>query len=143
MTVSLGIWANMVNLEARLKAWGVQLIATAQDFGSSNEAKIMRALMWSLSEYYIDNLASETKKGLREVALKGLHTGGYPPFGYDIDNQRYKVNELEAGYVRKMFDAAQSGEGFGALVQQMKAAGIWRQARAAHPLPSNLRDFAQ
>ena len=113
-----------VNLEARLKAWGVQLIATAQDFGSSNEAKIMRALMWSLSEYYIDNLASETKKGLREVALKGLHTGGYPPFGYDIDNQRYKVNELEAGYVRKMFDAAQSGEGFGALVQQMKAAGI-------------------
>ena len=41
----------------------------------------MRALMWSLSEYYIDNLAEETKKGHRETALKGLHNGGYPPFG--------------------------------------------------------------
>lgn len=52
-----------VNLEARLKSNGVQLVAVAQDFGRSNEAKIMRALMWSLSEYYIDNLSNETKKG--------------------------------------------------------------------------------
>ena len=34
-----------------------------QDFGSSAEAKIMKTLMWSLSEYYLDNLSSETKKG--------------------------------------------------------------------------------
>lgn len=65
-----------VNLEKRLSDKGVKLVAVAQDFGTTNEAKIMRALMWSLSEYYIDNLASETKKGLRETALKGLHTGG-------------------------------------------------------------------
>ena len=75
-----------VNLEARLKEKGVQLIATAQDFGNTNEAKIMRALMWSLSEYYIDNLASETRKGLRETALRAEHTGGVAPFGYDIVN---------------------------------------------------------
>lgn len=64
-----------VNLEARLKEKGVQLIATSQDFGSTNEAKIMRALMWSLSEYYIDNLAQETKKGLRESAEGAARRG--------------------------------------------------------------------
>lgn len=58
-----------VNLEQRLRRAGVSLIATAQDFGNTKEAKIMRALMWSLSEYYIDNLAEETKKGHRETAL--------------------------------------------------------------------------
>ena len=113
-----------VTLEAKLHGLGIRLIATAQDFGESNEAKIMRALMWSLSEYYIDNLAQETRKGLKETALKGLHTGGYPPFGYDVVNQRYVVNELEAGYVRKMFDAAQARDGFTALIQEMQEAGI-------------------
>lgn len=113
-----------VNLEARLKKSGARLVAVAQDFGESNEAKIMKALMWSLSEYYVDNLAQETRKGLKEVAEKGLHTGGYAPFGYDIVNQQYVVNELEAGYVRKMFDAAQRREGFAALCKEMAAAGI-------------------
>lgn len=113
-----------VNLETKLKAKNVQLIAVAQDFGNTNEAKIMRALMWSLSEYYIDNLAQETKKGLRETALKAEHTGGYAPFGYDVVNKQYVINELEAGYVRKMFDAAQSRSGFVELIDEMERQGI-------------------
>lgn len=113
-----------VNLEAKLKSKGVQLVAVAQDFGNTNEAKIMRALMWSLSEYYIDNLAQETKKGLRETALKAEHTGGYAPFGYDVVNQTYVVNDLEAGYVRKMFDAAQARTGFVDLIDEMDRQGI-------------------
>lgn len=113
-----------VNLEQRLKKLGVTLIATAQDFGNTNEAKIMRALMWSLSEYYIDNLAEETKKGHRETALKGLHNGGYPPFGYDVVDQRYVVNELEAGFVRRIFDAAQECRGFTEIIRELDACGI-------------------
>ena len=113
-----------VNLEKRLKDRHVELIAVAQDFGSSNEAKIMRTLMWSLSEYYIDNLAAEVKKGHRETALKGLHNGGYAPFGYDVVDQQYVVNELEAGYIRKIFNAAANREGFTAIIQELAAAGI-------------------
>lgn len=113
-----------VNLEKRLSDMGVALIATAQDFGTSNESKIIRTLMWSLSEYYIDNLADETKKGHRETALKGLHNGGYPPFGYDVVNQKYVVNEFEAVYVRKMFQAALNRTGFTELLQEMEERGI-------------------
>lgn len=113
-----------VNLEMKLKEKGVTLIATAQDFGNSKESKIMRALMWSLSEYYLDNLSSETKKGHKETALKGLHNGGYAPFGYDVVNQTYIINELEAGYVKRIFDVALKREGFTALIEEMEKAGI-------------------
>lgn len=113
-----------VSLEKRLKDRKVELIAVAQDFGSTAEAKIMRTLMWSLSEYYLDNLSSEVKKGHRETALKALHNGGTAPFGYDVVNQRYVVNELEAGYVRKLFDAAVNREGYTAILAEMEAAGI-------------------
>lgn len=113
-----------VNLEKKLKDKGITLIAVAQDFGNTNEAKIMRTLMWSLSEYYIDNLAQEVKKGHRETAIKGLHNGGYAPFGYDVINQAYVINELEAGYVKKIFSAAANREGFTELMKEMDERGI-------------------
>ena len=113
-----------VNLEKKLHDSGVTLIATAQDFGTSNESKIMKTLMWALSEYYIDNLADEVKKGLKETALKGLHTGGVALFGYDVVDQRYVVNDLEAVFVRKLFDAAANREGFTTIINEMAAAGI-------------------
>lgn len=113
-----------VNLAAKLQAMGIELIATAQDFGNSNEAKIMRNLMWALSEYYIDNLSAETRKGLKETALKGLHTGGYAPFGYDVVNQQYIINELEAEYVRKIFDAAMHRRGFTDIIRELAERGI-------------------
>lgn len=113
-----------VNLTTKLQERGIELIATAQDFGNSNEAKIMRSLMWSLSEYYIDNLSNETRKRLKETALKGLHTGGYPPFGYDVVDQQYVINEIEAVYVKRIFSAALNREGFKDIIQELAECGI-------------------
>lgn len=116
--------AEHINLATKLQAKGVELIATAQDFGSSNEAKIMRSLMWALSEYYIDNLSDEVKKGHRENALKALHNGGCPPFGYDVVDQKYVINELEAGFVKRIFQSAANREGFVDVVAELDRAGI-------------------
>ena len=113
-----------VKYEERLNRSGVELIAVAENFGTGKEAIIMKALMRSLSEYYLEDLAQETRKGLREVALKGLHAGGYPPFGYDVADKHYVVNDLEAGYVRKIFDAAQARSGFAELIEEMDRQGI-------------------
>ena len=69
-------------------------------------------------------MAEETKKGLKETALKGLHNGGYPPFGYDVVNQKYVINELEAAYVRKIFEAAAQRKGFTEIIEEMERCGI-------------------
>lgn len=74
--------------------------------------------------YYIDNLAAETRKGLKETALKGLHNGGCPPFGYDVVNQQYVINELEAEYVRKIFNAALNRRGYKDIIQELSERGI-------------------
>ena len=113
-----------VNLTAKLDKLGVQLIAVSQDFGNSAEAKIMRSLMWAFSEYYVDNLANETRKGLKENALRGLHNGGVAPFGYDVKDKHYVINELEAEYVRRIFDAALHRRGFNEIIQELSERGI-------------------
>ena len=113
-----------VKLSARLNKCDIDLIAVAQDFGNSAESKIMRALIWSMSEYYSDNLSLEVQKGHKEIALKAMHNGGYAPFGYDVVNQRYVINELEAHYVRRLFAAVQDGSGTRPIMSEMKKAGI-------------------
>jgi len=113
-----------VNLEKKLHDKGVTLIAVAQDFGLTNEGKFVRSIVWAMSEYFLDNLSDEVKKGHRETALKGLHNGGFAPFGYEVIDQRYVINDLEAGFVRKMFDAAENRRGFVELIAEMNAAGI-------------------
>ena len=116
---------EQVNLNAAMKEIGVRIIAVAQDLGDSKESRLLlRPLIWSLSEYYSENLSFETRKGLRETALKGLHTGGVPPFGYDVVDQRYVINELEAHYVRRIFNVALTTGGFTAILAEMRAAGI-------------------
>ena len=112
-----------MNLEVKLKGYEVDLVAVNQDFGNTKESKIIKPILWALSEYYIDNLSVEVKKGHRETALKALHNGGYPPFGYDIVDQRYVINEREALYVRKMFSSAINRE-IRSLINEMASTGI-------------------
>lgn len=112
------------NLESRLSDNHVELIAVAQNFGHSSESKILKSMLWAMSEYYIDNLSSEVKKGHKETALKALHNGGYAPFGYDVIDQKYVVNEIEAAYVKRMFDCSVNRKGFSALIKEMNQAGI-------------------
>lgn len=113
-----------VTLATRLSAENIDLIAVAQDFGASKEAKLMKVLMWAMSEFYIDNLAEEVRKGTRETALQGLFNGGVPPFGYDIADQRYFINQTEAPYVRRMFSACLNRESYNSIISDLAEAGI-------------------
>ncbi|MBR0426562.1 MAG: recombinase family protein [Clostridia bacterium] len=81
-------------------------------------------MMWVLSEYYSKNLSKETKKGHRELALKGLHNGGVPPFGYDVVDRHYVINETEAAYVRRMFDSVIKRQPHTQLIEELKSEGI-------------------
>ena len=116
--------SDHVRYEDKLNAFGVLLVAVAENFGVGKEAVIMKAVIRSLSEYYIIDLSDEVKKGHRENAFKALHNGGVAPFGYDIIDQKHVINEFEAGYVRRMFDCASNGTGFTALIKEMNDIGI-------------------
>lgn len=113
-----------VMLYSKLEAEDIKLIAVAQDFGDSKEGKMMKGIQWLMSEYYIDNLSEETRKGLKETALRGLHNGGYAPFGYDIVEQNYVINEAEAYWVRKLYNAALHRDGYTEIIKDMERNGV-------------------
>lgn len=112
------------SLDKYLRDLRIELIAVTQNFGASTEAKIMKALTWVTAETYIDNLAVEVRRGKKERALKAEHNGGYPPFGYDVVDRKYVINDMEAQYVRRMFQCAIDRVGFRDLIDEMDRIGM-------------------
>lgn len=115
---------EQVTLSKRLKQLNIKLIAVAQDYGEGKDADLSRGIQWVLGEYYSANLSEEVKKGHKENALKALHNGGLPPFGYDVIDKQYVVNETEAYYVRWMFESCVRRSKYQPIIDSLKAAGV-------------------
>jgi site-specific DNA recombinase len=93
-----------------LKDNGVRLVSVLEYFDDSPESIILESVLEGMAEYYSANLAREVKKGLKENALQCKHTGGKPPFGYDVDTDKnYIINKHEAEAVKKVFEMAAAG----------------------------------
>ena len=108
-----------------LRKNGVRLLSVLENLDDSPESVVLESVLEGFSEYFSRNLARETRKGLKEVALQGKLTGGKPPFGYNVDEENYFViNEIEAQAVRRIFDACRTGVGYGKLLDEFAAEGI-------------------
>jgi site-specific DNA recombinase len=96
-----------------LKKNGVTVYSVLENLDNSPESIMMESVLEGMSEYYSQNLAREVMKGMRETALQCKHTGGKPPFGYDVDpvSRKLTVNQREAEAVRLIFSMYGKGHG--------------------------------
>ena len=82
----------------------VRLEYADQHIDDSPEGALTESMLIGLSEYYSQNLARETMKGLNERAYKAKFNGGIPPLGYNVNEEgEYVINEAEATAVRYIF----------------------------------------
>jgi site-specific DNA recombinase len=110
-------FARKVELSQRiknqLKKSNVQVISISEPLEDSPMGFFVGGLHDLLAEYYVRNLAQETKKGHVERARQGLHNGSVP-FGYRIDKLTGKmvIHEEQAKIVKWIFDMY-INEGYG------------------------------
>ena len=57
--------------------------------------------------------------GVAVKAKEGIFLGGYPPLGYEIEEQTYIINEREAATVRIIFDMYAKGESYAAILDRV------------------------
>lgn len=121
-----------------IKQRGARLVAVAQDFGDGPEAVILEALMQGMAEYYSLNLATEVIKGRKVAISKGKHAGGTYPFGYGPDGQGgYQIIEIEAYFIRKLYQAVIDGTPYTRIIEEMREAGV-KGRRGSYLLPGNI-----
>ena len=90
---------DSIGYRMELKRHNVSLISVLEYLDDeSPESLILESVLEAMAEYYSKNLAREVNKGMRENALKAMHTGGLPPLGYDVhpDTRKLVINETEA-----------------------------------------------
>ena len=94
----------------KLRKNNVSVYSVLENLNDSPESIILESLLEGMSEYYSKNLSREVQKGLKENALKCKHTGGLPPLGYSINEEKLMViNEDEAPIIRLIFDLYDKG----------------------------------
>lgn len=89
----------------KLKDCGVKLISATEMISDTPESIIMESILEGMNEYYSKHLAMEAMRGLMHNAQNCKSTGGTPPLGYDLDDEkRLVVNEYEKSIVQEIFD---------------------------------------
>ncbi len=110
--------------ERTLRLNGAQVISVIEALDSSPEGQLMKQIILGMNQFYSANLAREVMKGLKENAYQGIHTGGVPPLGYDICQDRhYAINDREAEAVRTIFQMYAKGCGYGEIISALNAGG--------------------
>jgi len=103
---------------------GARYIAVDQPISDSPEGIILEALLEGIAEYYSANLSKEVSIKMLEYARKGLHLGGIPPLGYEVDaDKHYIINEAEADTVRMIFKMRLDGSSYSAIIDRLNALG--------------------
>lgn len=102
---------------------GIRLIFIVENFDDSPESIILESVLEGMAEYYSVNLAREVMKGLKENALQCKHTGGKPPFGYDVINKEYVINNHEAIAVKQIFLMTLAGQSYVSVRNWLKENG--------------------
>lgn len=74
-----------------LKRNGVRVESVLEQLDNSPESVVLESVLEGMAEYYSLNLAREVRKGMRENAELGLHTGGLPPYGLMVDPETRKL----------------------------------------------------
>lgn len=62
-----------------------------------------------INEYYSADLSEKTQRGSNANAKLGKYLGGTVPFGFEIVDKEYTINEATAPYVKKIFSMYASG----------------------------------
>ena len=115
---------DSVIYKKRLKDNNVKLVSVVENIDGSPESLILESTIEGMAQYYSANLSREVRKGMKETAMQCKHTGGIPPLGYDVDDQKnYIINQKEALIIKEIFSKYLEGYGYNYLLDYLKEKG--------------------
>lgn len=97
--------SDAVKYTNMLEDSGIELVSITQEFGNGNEGFLLKGLTHLMNEFYSRNNSKHTHAGMKSKAQQGIHCGGKPPLGYNVDATGHLViNDAEAEIVKLVFN---------------------------------------
>jgi site-specific DNA recombinase len=134
--------ADDVQINLALKAAGVQLVSATENIDETPSGMLVHGIMSSIAEFYSQNLANESRKGMLQKAKSG-GTPGMAPFGYlnvrKRNDEGYEIRTVEvdterAMIVQECFERYATGDWTETMLyEDLKARGITTLPRPKKP----------
>lgn len=111
-----------------LQFHGIRLIGVTDAIDTNMQSfKLLAGVRGLLNEQYLDDLASETHRGMMGLVLQGYNAGGLP-YGYssvpDGGRKRLVVNPEEADWVRWIFERYVAGDSPRTIAAELNRLGV-------------------
>lgn len=88
-----------------MQDFGVNLICVEDGIYSSKETgKLMISVLSAVAEIERENIRVQTMEGRIQKAREGKWNGGFAPYGYQLVDGKFQINEEEAAAIRAIFD---------------------------------------
>jgi len=119
-----------------LRKRGIYVLSINENIDQTPAGMLLEGMIEVIDEFYSTNLSQDTKRGLKENALRGFCNGGVPPYGYRHnyvkDGQaRRRILEINpecAPIVKKIYRMCLRGKGAKEIAKTLNDSGI-RTAR--------------
>jgi len=110
--------------ERKLKDNGVTVLSATESNEDTPAGRMKRNIHMTFAQYFSEELAQKTIRGMSINAEKGLVTGGTTPLGYRIKDKRYVLDEKAAPIVREIFTEYANGKSMKQIVANLNERGI-------------------
>lgn len=116
--------------EKELGKLGVSLIAVTEDFGSTASGKMLKVISATMAEVEVKTLAENVSRGLKERAKECKHTGGKPPLGFALDENKKLIlgNADDVEAVKLIFSLRANSYQYSEIIKELEKKGLNRTA---------------
>lgn len=108
----------------RLRRAGVKVISVREHIPEGAEGIILESVLEGYAEYFSANLAENVRRGAKDTALEAKFNGGQVPYGYVIEDGKYKADEARAEVVREVFTRYAAGETYRGIYTSLNERGL-------------------
>ena len=123
----------------QVACYGVRVVAVTQPIIGGDLRDPMTFLsegsMALMNQMWVLQTRQKVIAKMRYMAEQGKHTGGKPPLGYDVKDERLVVNEEEADTVRIIFGDYAAGASYIDIIRKLNDLG--RLTKAGKPFGKN------
>ncbi len=113
------------NMMKEFDKYGCNFVSITQAFDTSTSmGKLTLNMLLSFAQFEREVSSERVRDKIRASKAKGLWTGGIPKLGYDIKDKKLIVNEIEADYVRYIFESYLNCDSISELEKVVVSKGI-------------------
>ena len=121
---------DYLDLDKRLTALDIDIVFSTQNIDTTTPAgKMQRNIMLAFAEFERDMIAERTREKLFYQAQQGFWGGGHTILGYDVENKKLVVNQIEAELVRRIFGYYLEERSLGKVAEKLNNAGYRAKER--------------